>query len=276
MDIAADVRSEIVAHYRDGIELPRLTKGTGPLEYLRTQELLQRYLPAPPAVVVDVGGGPGGYAGWLAELGYTVHLLDPVPLHVSQAADASRRQLRPLASVGVGDARELPFSEGNADAVLLLGPLYHLTRREDRLAALREAFRVLRVGGRVFAVGISRFASALDGLKSGYLDDPAFVSICERDLLDGQHRNPANTPSYFTTAYFHQPAELKDEMVDSGFQHEDTFGIEGPAWLLQDFCEQWEDLSKRERLLAITRAVERQPSLLGVSAHLLAVGVKTL
>jgi ubiquinone/menaquinone biosynthesis C-methylase UbiE len=264
---------EAQRHYRDGIELSRLQRGSGSLEFARTRELLTRHLPQPPAVVLDIGGGPGAYACWLAELGYTVHLIDPVPLHVEQASEASRQLARPVASVAVGDARDLPYGDSSADAVLLLGPLYHLVERDDRLKALREAFRVLRPNGQVFAVGISRFASTLDGLKSGYVDDPEFVRIYEQDLLNGQHRNPTNHPHYFTTAFFHHPAELKEELVASGFAHHGTFGIEGPAWMLQDFSERW-DSPRRERLLAIARALEQEPTLLGVSAHLLAVGAK--
>jgi len=262
---------EVLAHYRDGAEMPRLTQGAGVLEFLRTQELLGRYLPKPPAVILDVGGGPGVCAHWLSDCGYDVHLLDPVPLHVCQAADGSRLRAHPL----VGDARALPFDSESADAVLLLGPLYHLTERPERLAAWREAFRVLRPQGRVFAAGISRFASALDGLRSGHINDPAFVSIYQRDLQDGQHRNQSNNPFYFTTSYFHQPSELCDEMREIGFHHEATFGVEGPTWLLQDFPKQWADPSRRERLLEVARAVEREPSLLGASLHLLAVGAKT-
>jgi len=275
--VSADANSlseEALRHYQDGIELPRLSHGSGPLEFARTQELLVRHLPSAPAVVVDVGGGPGAYACWLSELGYTVHLLDPVPLHVEQALETSQPLRRSLASVTLGDARDLPFESSAADAVLLFGPLYHLTDREDRLKALREAFRILSPKGQVFAVGISRYASVLDGLRSGYSDDSEFVRIYERDLVDGQHRNPTNHPAYFTTAFFHHPAELKAELVASGFKHRATYGIEGPAWLLHDFSEQWNS-PRRERLLAIARSVEQEPALLGVSAHLLAVGTKS-
>src|SRR5690606_11227533 len=117
-----------------------------------------------------------------------------------------------LASIRLGDARALDQAAECVDAVLLLGPLYHLTERAQRLAALREARRVVRPGGVIFAVGISRFASLLDGLASDFLDDPAFVRIVEQDLRSGQHRNPANHPAYFTTAYFHHPDELQDEV----------------------------------------------------------------
>jgi SAM-dependent methyltransferase len=109
----------------------------------------------------------------------------------------------------VGDARELPDPDGSFDAALLLGPLYHLTEREDRVVALREASRVVRPGGPVFAVGISRFASVLDGVRAGYLLEAEFREIVERDLSEGQHRNPGERPGWFTTAFFHHPDELE-------------------------------------------------------------------
>jgi SAM-dependent methyltransferase len=266
---------EIDSHYAAGLEAGRLAQGSGRLELARTQEILRRFLPPPPAVVADVGGGPGLYACWLAGLGYQVHLYDPVPLHVAQAEEASRAQpAHPVASCAVRDARALGRPDGSTDAVLLLGPLYHLTDRADRLAALREARRVLRPGGTLVAAAISRFASALDGLRGGYLDDPAFAAIALRDLADGQHRNSTGHPAYFTTAFFHHPDELRQEVADAGLTQGHLLAVEGPAWLLQDFDAHWDDPGRRERLLDVVRRTEADPSLLGASAHLLAVARK--
>lgn len=261
---------EADAHYTGQSEKDRLAHGPGQLELARTQELLERYLPPPPATVLDVGGGPGRYAFWLAGKGYTVHLIDAVALHVEQAraADNGAR----LASAEVGDARKLDAADASVDAVLLLGPLYHLTVREDRLEALREARRVVKPGGIVAAACISRFASTLDGIARGLLDDPAFVDIVERDLADGQHRNPTNHPDYFTTAYFHHPLAIRGELEDAGLMHEDTLSVEGPAWLLADFDSHWRDPGRRQRLMDAIRRVEGEPTLLGASAHLLGVG----
>jgi ubiquinone/menaquinone biosynthesis C-methylase UbiE len=263
---------EVLGFYGLGLEQGRLEADYFPLERARTQELILRHLPPAPGVVLDVGGGAGAYSFWLAEAGYEVHLVDPVPLHIEQADTVSRARARGrLASVRVGDARELPFPDASADAVLLLGPLYHLAEREDRLRALREALRVLRPGGLVFAAAISRFASLIDGLRGPLFDDAAFAGIVERDLRDGQHRNDTGEARYFTTAFFHQPAELAEEVTAAGFALGDVLALEGPGAQMPDFARRWADPAARERLLAFLRRVETEPSLLGVSPHLLAV-----
>src|SRR6185436_19692400 len=85
-----ELAPEVLAHYAEGREGGRLFHGTGPVELERTRELVSRFLPPPPAVVYDVGGGTGVYSLWLAAQGYEAHLVDAVPLHVEQAAEASR------------------------------------------------------------------------------------------------------------------------------------------------------------------------------------------
>ena len=257
-------------HYARGIELERLATGpTSRLEFARTKELLEQYLPSPPASVLDVGGGPGVYATWLSGLGYTVHLIDPVPLHVDQATEAASRSSTPF-TAALGDAREIDRQDSTFDAALLLGPLYHLTERAERIRALREAARVVRPGGIVAAAAISRFASLLSGMREGYLGDPTFDAIVQRDLHDGQHRNPTEREEWFTTAYFHHPNELAEEFTDVGLRLEALFGVEGPGALIGplDDPERWDDL------LRVARAVEREPSVLGVSDHLLAIGTR--
>jgi ubiquinone/menaquinone biosynthesis C-methylase UbiE len=267
---AGPLPPEAVAYYARGREATRLGEGHGPLELARTCEILERWLPGPPADVLDVGGGPGAYAVWLARRGYRVGLVDAVPLHVTQALDAAASAGQPF-SARVGDARRLEERDGVADAVLLLGPLYHLTERAERLQALREARRVLRPGGLVFAAGVSRFASLLSGLFDGLLADPAFGAIVERDLADGQHRNPTSH-DYFTTAFFHHPDELRAEVAGAGFTVEAVLGVEGPGWALPDLATRWADPARRAEILAAARAIEGEPSLLGFHAHIVAVG----
>jgi ubiquinone/menaquinone biosynthesis C-methylase UbiE len=265
---------DIEAYYRLGLECGRLREDGGALEFVRTRELLGRFLPRPPAIVIDVGGGAGAYAVPLAAAGYEIHLLDPVALHVEQALTAAHAEDTALAGAVVGDARRLPYPDATAHAVLLLGPLYHLTARPDRLAALRQARRVLRPGGVLLAAAVSRFASTFDGLARGVLVDQRFEDIVERDLRDGQHRNPDPDarPEWFTTAYFHRPDELRHELEETGFDVEAVLAVEGPAAFRPQLDAWLADRTRKEALLRAIGRVEAEPSLLGASAHLLAVG----
>lgn len=262
----------VLRHYETTTEEDRISSGIGQLELLRVQEVLGRHLPPPPARILDVGGATGIHARWLAQRGYEVRVIDIAPRHVEKAAD----ELGPLGvTARLGDARSLPEPDGAADVVLLFGPLYHLTERSDRLLALGEARRVVRPGGVVAVAAVNRFASLFDGLARGYLFDPEFVRIAERDLEEGQHRNPGDRPHWFTTAYFHHPNELWGEVSEAGLAVTELVGVEGMAGWLVQLAERWDNPEDRERILWSARAVEHEPSLAGLSAHLLLVAHRT-
>jgi ubiquinone/menaquinone biosynthesis C-methylase UbiE len=274
------IAREVEKYYQKGMESERLSGLLGELERLRTQAILVRNLPPAPSVILDVGGAArvyavGGaarvYASPLAGQGYRVHLIDPVELHLQQARDHSAKSGVALASITRGDARSLDFPSACADAVLLLGPLYHLAEYADRLQALREARRVLAPHGVLFAAAISRFASLIDGLSSGYFRDAEFRKIVAADLASGLHRNPTNNPAYFTTAYFHRPEDLAAELRDAGFSDAQVLAVEGPVWSAAHLQEAWSDPAERKNLMEFLALIEREPSVLGASAHLIAV-----
>lgn len=260
----------IAAYYERGQERDRLFGGSpyGPLELARTQELLARHLDSSNLRVADVGGGPGVYAAWLSELGHEVHLIDPVALHVDQV-----RAAQPDVHASVGDARELPWEDGVFDVVLLLGPLYHLQERDDRLSALSEARRVAKDGGRLFAAAISRFAALLDMLvRLDTLHLPDVLEVASHAVQTGEFRGVA---SGFTSAYFHHDDELLAELEAAGFEDAQVFNVEGPGVLVPDFEARWGDPERREAMLAAARLTEREPGLSGASSHLLGVARAT-
>ena len=260
-----ETEPEILSYYNEGNEHVRLSTRSR-LEFLRTQVLLERFLPRPPSRVLDVGGGSGVYASWLAGLGYDVTLIDPVPLHIEQARSAGGFQAEP------GDVRALPAADESFDAVLLLGPLYHLTDRTDRVRAFAEAARVVRPGGVVIGAAISRYASLFDGYFHDFIDLPSFPAILREDLLTGQHRNPDNVPGFFTTAYFHRSDELAAELIDGGLELNTVLPVEGPLHWAPNFQRRLDDPRQRELILAVLAQFEQDPAAVAASAHLLAVG----
>jgi SAM-dependent methyltransferase len=262
------VAPEIIDFYTTAYdEASRLSvKAHGMLERIRTQELLRRHLPSPPARVLDVGGGPGAYARWLAADGYQVHLVDPVERHVTEAAATG------ACTVERGDARDLTAADASYDAVLLLGPLYHLTDPSDRLRALREARRALRPGGPVAVAAISRNAPLFELAALGRLDEVNRARIGSV-LATGRH-DPALG---FTTAYFHTVDGLRAEMTDAGFTDVAVTGVEGPAWpaLVALEAHTGDTLADSPRLasaLAAARLAESDPGLTQMSSHFLAFG----
>jgi SAM-dependent methyltransferase len=262
-----DLDESVRRYYERGREVDRLGGGlrTGPLEFARTTQLFERILPPAPVEVLDVGGGPGAYAAWLSDRGYGVHVVDPIPLHVEQATAA-----HPRVTGEVGDARDLRQEDGSVDAVLLLGPLYHLVERVDRLRALGEARRVLRPGGVLIAAGISRFAGLLDLLVAERLHEPDVRPLVAAAIESGAFMGTAD--GLFTTAYFHLPRELRAEVEEAGFISVEVLSIEGPGFLVADFERRWADPAQRDTMLWAAEVVESEPEMLAASSHLLAVG----
>lgn len=265
-------RSAMHEYYGRGEEVGRLSgSAAGRLEFERTQEIVLRSLPAPPATVADIGGGPGRYSLWLAGLGYRVAHRDLVPLHVKQLRDhAGNGQAIDSA---VGDALRLDLADASVDAVLLLGPLYHLGRRADRVRALREAARIVRPGGPVFGAAISRWATRLDGMLRSrvYEKYPQAAEMIDAVERTGQLL-PLGPGSF--CGFTHRPGQLRAEFTSAGLTVADMVCVEGASFLLKDLDDRMADPREWQVVRDAARAHERVPELLGLGPHLLATGVR--
>jgi ubiquinone/menaquinone biosynthesis C-methylase UbiE len=257
----------IEKYYSLGKEKERLS--TYWLEKDRILRILRKNMSPAPGVVLDVGGAYGIYAFPLAEQGYEVHLIDPISVHLDQSKEYAKNfPSAKLASCSIGDARQINWPDNSVDGVLFFGPLYHLLEQNDRLIALREAYRVLKQGGILFTTAISRFASLMDNMYKGLIYSK--LKIVEQGLLTGIHFSE-NTQLFF---YVHRPHELKEELKQSGFKDIAVRGIEGPVWhrgvldVLQQDTQRWQEL------LSLLETVETEEAIVGASNHLIATGKK--
>ncbi len=243
---------EFYARVDEGARLTTLS-AAGRVELERTQALVRRLLTAP-GRVLDVGGATGVHATWLAADGHDVTLVDPVAEQVRRAAEVGTFEAR------VGDARALELGDASFDAALLLGPLYHLHARADRLRALAEAVRVVRPGGTVVAAGITRFSAIGSGMLWGDPVGQREVDLVATGVWDGS--------GPFPVAHLHTSDELEHELAEAGLVGVESVCVEGPMGLVLEFADPGDEelhaaaMLAAERLGATRGAKECGPHLL--------------
>lgn len=267
-------RNTIKAYYDQGLEQGRLELDYFMLEGIRTKEIISRFLPPHPQNILDLGGGPGYYSFWLAALGHQISLVDLSAQNIALANEYASQKNLPLVTCKVGDATNLDLPDDQFDIVLLMGPLYHLTERTERIKALTEARRVLKPGGVLLAAVISRYASLFDGFRRDLIRDDEFQKIVTHDLATGIHVNHTDNPEYFTTAFFHTPAGITNEIVESGLQFRELVAIESAGWMIDDLREKSTDQHYFTKVLQLIKAVESNDDLMALSPHIMAIGKK--
>ena len=272
----------VLAGYNAGIEWNRLHTDIGRIEFAYTKELLISHLPPPPAVIYDIGGGYGEYAWWLTSLGYEVHLFDLSETNIATSSELSERYPGySLHRAEVCDARCVPRTDQTADAILLMGPLYHITDYKERISALTECHRLLKEEGILFAAALTPYSVLLHCItvyrtkhssKQDALDNPAFLSMVRRELSDGHHENPERSVyDGLGTSHLHTAAALRTELSAGDFSDVKIHGVMGGAWLAHDIDTLWEDPAARETLMETVRMLDGHDEIIGLSGHLLAI-----
>ena len=279
------IDAAVLAGYNAGIEKDRLRSGIGLIEFERTREILLEKLPAPPAVVYDIGGAYGEYAWWLASLAYEVHLFDLAETNIAMSAElAAEYPGAKLASAEVCDARCVPRPDGTADAVLLMGPLYSITEYEERILAIRECGRLLKDGGILFSAALTPYSVLVSRLrvyheddtkKRRELDDPAVLGIIERALADGCYINPEKKiANGIGSSHLHTAKALREELALGGFDTTSVHGVMGGAWLAPNLNELLANEETKALLMKTVRMLDTHEEVIGLSGHLLAVSRK--
>lgn len=274
------IDNAVLAYYEAGREYNRLRTDIGLIEFERTKEILLENLPTPPAIIYDIGGAYGEYSWWLASLGYEVHLFDLSETNIKMSKELAKEYPAcSLAASEVCDARKIPRTDNSADAVLLMGPLYHITDYEERIIAVKESFRLLKKGGVLFTAALTPYSVLLYNITvyspndgETYLENSDFLAMIERELKDGCHINP-NKETYegLGSSHLHTAKALKSELEVGGFSDSVVHGIMGGAWLANDIDELWKNETSRNALMNTVRLLDNHEEIIGLSGHLLAV-----
>ena len=285
MKKSTSVDNSALTYYESGFEHNRLRTGIGLIEFERTKEILLEKLPKAPAVIYDIGGAYGEYSWWLTSLGYEVHLFDLFPKNIEMSKELGKMYPNcKLNSAEVCDALSVPRESKSADAVLLMGPLYHITDYNERISAIEESRRLLKDGGVLFTAALTPFSVLLYNITvydplgenpNKTLEDSNFIRMVEREIKDGHHINPNNKIySGIGSAYLHTAKTLREELCAGGFEESTIHSMMGGAWLAKDIEKLWENEASKNALMNTVRLLDTCEEIIGLSGHLLSVSRK--
>lgn len=239
-------------------------------EFAVTMRVLEEHLPKPPVSVLDVGGGPGRYSIALAGRGHRVTLLDLSANLLAVARERAAEARVSLDDYVHGNALDLTgFERERFDAVLLMGPLYHLLTPADRRRAVRQAARVLRPGGLLFGSFISRYAPLRDAAKY----EPEWLVQHPEKVAQLLKKGALTSSEGFTDAHFAHPTEVRPLLRAAGLSVLEVVACEGVVSMIEEKINEatgevwdaWVELNHR---------LGKDPSVHGAAEHLLAVARK--
>ncbi len=268
---------KIRSYYSQFDEWGRLDSAAGMLEKGEVIRVVCENVPQG-AHILDVGAGPGRFALEFAKRGYRLSLTDLSPrlIDIARAKFEEEGLTNRVADFLVGNATDLsPLSSDHYDAVLSCGPFYHLVSEKDRIAAAKEAMRVVKPGGTLLIGFIPKF-SGLAGLIGRAARTPGQVTseVFRRAVKDGVFHNASEKG--FQEGYYPTLAETKAFWAKMGLS--DIYVVSTRTFMHQNEGHllkiQEEDPALFEAIIEASREVATNEAFIEAGGHALLVGKK--
>ena len=266
-------------YYNHFDEWGRKASAAGRLEFVRTLAILDRYI-APESRILDLGGGPGHYTIALAERGHTVALADLSPKQLAIARERIREadvedRVESIAEVDATDLAN--YEDESFDAVLALGPFYHLTAMEDRCRAASEIIRVIKPGATTIVAFMPRMTFVRHLIwRAADTPDQVTPAVFSETVSTGIFSNPSKAG--FQSGYCSETHELRALFEGAGLHTESVMSIRGIAYGYEEALWQIQDRDEElfERIVADIEQTQEDPATIAYGGHALYIGRKPL
>ena len=274
MSDLSEQEAQVGRHYDENIfEYENARSLHCPVEFAITARQIESRIPDN-ALVAEIGVGSGYYSELLAGRTCKIHLVDVSARLLDTAWSRLRANGFHDQIIGIDQASATNLDclpSAKFDAVLMLGPLYHLCALEERQRAVDEASRILKTGGLLFAAGINRLAYLRDLFRESPQEVLARREFHRRYLTDGNldpaHAPPIGFANLTTTSEFRN-------LFSHKFKELALLGVESFTSVWQ---QTFSSLSEEQAMvwLDLVEQTSAMPEALGASDHFLFIGEKS-
>ena len=218
------MKNEVKEYYNENFigEWDRLINPYSAIEFKSNMYLIDKYFPKS-GKVCDIGAGPGRYSIELLKKGYNVTLFELSDNELRLAEEKIKDLGLKADALICENALNLHLLKSESyDAILLMGPMYHLLKAEDRGRVLKESYRILKKDG----VAIIAYINSWGVLKAGVTEfSEEFNDIQDvYNYLGTQSFTPGTS---FTNLYMSTPSSALEEVKAAGFKVISYAGVEG-------------------------------------------------
>ena len=267
-------------YYKHFDEKNRLRNdNSGKLEFLITMRILEKNLPAlddgAEISVLDLGGGAGVYSFPLAKKGYKVTLADLSETLLEQAKKQKEEdKVENLIACDQVNATDLScYKDNSFDVVLLFGPLYHLTAKDEREKCVAEIQRVLKTGGKVFASFIPHLSGSIALVQRFcWSPDQVDINTLEECFESGKFKNLSDKG--FQEGYYPTSEEIEKLFLENGFDKLLVRSIRGFGYEKEDVIYKFKNKNVFTKLLDLINSTAEDKSIIEMCGHAMYVGVK--